>query len=227
MRRATAFRLTQGVYYLALGAWFGALVMLVVAAATTFRTLEALVPAAETGAGAASMVSGRGLAGTVVGETIRGLNVVQMVCGVTALVCLALQVTLFRDRLAGAGRSRVNALRGLLVAGAFAVLLANVFWIGPGVRTARAAMDDAAAPAAEREQMRADFQWYHRLSERTTGGAGLMLAVAVVISPFAFRMTPAPAVVERRLARSSTTADKAPTRGGGAATGGEGASAYE
>ncbi|MFA9480405.1 DUF4149 domain-containing protein [Phycisphaerales bacterium AB-hyl4] len=206
MERPAAFRFTQGLYYLALGTWFGALVMLAIAAAITFRTLEEHAFVLQTGLLHAAGVepdhaadAPRIFAGEVVGQIIQGLTWLQAICALVAIACLLLQTTLFRRRLANAGRSRANLLRTLLVVGPALVLLLNVFWINPNVWQSREAMYDPARTETQRIEARLIFDHHHRLSERTTGGAALMLAVAVLISPFAFRVTPAPALIERPL----------------------------
>lgn len=215
MERATAFRLTQGLYYLALGTWFGALVMLVIAAGTTFHVIEAYTFTLHAGPGGIAVdepaladEAARIIAGSIVGEAIEGLTWVQGICAAVAMLCLLLHTTVFRCRLAKAGRSRANVLRTLLVLGPVVVLLLNVLWINPGVWQARGAMYDSGRSADQRVEARRSFEQYHRLSERTTGGAALMLAVAVLASPFAFRVTPAPAVVERPLSAAGAAAPR-------------------
>ena len=181
MNRHTGFRLTQGVYHLALGVWAGAMLMLAVGAMQTFAAVRAHGEALQG-------LTPEALAGAVVGRMIAGLTVVQMVCAVAVAGAVLLQHVSFGWALRGGRLGWANLTRLILIGLPMAVLMLNVLVISPAVWEHREAMYDAGQPTERREAARERFAVYHRLSERTHGVALLMLAGAIVVSPFAFEL---------------------------------------
>ena len=82
MNALTAFRLTQGFYWLFLGTWFGAMVMLVIGEAITFRTVREYRPTLGLASNHPSMADNAAgiLAGGVTGNILKGLRTLQIVC---------------------------------------------------------------------------------------------------------------------------------------------------
>lgn len=177
--------LTNGFYYLALGTWLGAIVMLAISAAATFQTVRAFEPSLHVApwdqpehASHAPSV----LAGAIVGSSLNGLKVVQVICALIVVVALIAQHTLFRQYLACTVTSVRNLVRLLLVAGPVAILLLNIFWITPQILEHRDRMWDMSQPAEVREQAKEDFDFFHKMSERTTGMTAFALAGCVLVS---------------------------------------------
>jgi len=184
-----AFRLTQGIYGLALGAWVGAIVMLAIAAAITFRTVRSHEPTLGAGPYASAALAEQApeiLAGGIVGNVIRGLNVVQAICGIGVGITLLLQCTLFADRLAGGVLGPMNLVRSGLLLLAACLVLYGTFVVQPEVWSLRETVYAAGASEAEREAARAAFDQAHGLSERLMSGALFLLAAALLLSPFAY-----------------------------------------
>jgi len=191
----TGFRLTQGFYWLFLGVWVGALVMLAISAAVTFKTVREYQPtlglAPYSDAALAPDAPGI-LAGAITGKALRGLAKLQMVCAAVAAVCVLLQCTAFRPMLASGVCGRMNLLRIALVALPIAVLAADQLAITPRIWEHRTVMYDPNLSPEQRTAARTEFQTYHKLSERIVGVAVLSLVAAVLVSPFAFRGQPEP-----------------------------------
>jgi hypothetical protein len=168
-----AYRWTSGFYQLFLGLWFGAIVMLVFAAAITFATVRGELPQwTETQQNI--------LAGGIVGNVIRnGLTMIQLTCAVVVAVCMLLQAVVFGDRLR---HGWLNRLRVALIAIPIVIVITDVAYISPTMHTLRQGMHDQAN--ANRDADKAAFDRYHKLSERITGGAMFMLAGALLVSPF-------------------------------------------
>lgn len=163
----------SGVYYLMLGMWFGALVMLVVAAVATFGTIRDSQP--DMTAAAQNQ-----LAGSIVGSAIDKLAVVQVVAAVAITVCVLLQCTVFRREL---GPKVFNAARIVLLVLLLAVLGADRLFVAPALHTQRETMHSAAG--VEQEQAKAAFDRTHKMSERLAGVCMLLIVAATLTSPFA------------------------------------------
>ena len=148
MGRAAAFRLTQGVYWLSLGAWFGAILMLVVAAAITFGTVRqfhptlGIEPYNEPGFADRSASI---LAGGIVGNLLNGLALIQSVCAAAVVGCVALQCTVFAGRIQGGVGGWSNFLRVALIAGPIAILAVDTLALRPRILEQRKAMYDSSA----------------------------------------------------------------------------------
>lgn len=182
---ATAARLTNGLYFLGLGTWFGAIVMLAISAAATFQTVRAFEPTLHVAPWNQPELASRApsvLAGAIVGSSLNGLRVVQIICATIVILTLIAQHTLFRNYLSCTRFSKRNITRLLLIAVPVIVLLLNIFWITPNVLTHRDAMWDMTTSQAQRQQAQASFDRFHKLSERSVGMAAMALAGSVLIS---------------------------------------------
>lgn len=185
--KRNAFAVVTGVYTLALGVWVGALVMLAVGAAVTFRTTRSFNPSLPSPYDSPALAdrASQILAGGIVGNMIDALSRVQIVCGVIAAACVLLQAIAFREALANRGRSWMNLVRVICIA----VPLVNVAFerlhLNPAIHDLRAAMYDTRVSEEFRVSAKAEFDRYHKLSERTTGGAAMLLMIAVLVSPLA------------------------------------------
>lgn len=183
MTTDTSSRLLQGVYYLFLGMWFGAMVMLAVGAPVTFKTVRAFKPTLGQVPYNDPSLAADGpniLAGEITGNHLRALSVVQAVCAVMTLGCVVLQTTLFKSQVRS---GYANALRSLLIALPACVLVLDETMLSPKVWKQRAAMYDTTINEDARAQARAEFNVLHKRSEKIVGSAALMLAAALVLSP--------------------------------------------
>lgn len=181
----TLARLNNGLYYLSLGAWFGAIVMLAISAAATFKTMRGygpIIPGEPWNQPGLAERAPVILAGAAVGASLTGLKVVQTICAIIACATAALQCSVFSDYLTSHRRSGLNILRLLLLAVPVVLLLLNVFHITPRTIQERDIMWDMQQTQQVRDDANARFQTYHKLSERTTGAAGFSLAAAVLVS---------------------------------------------
>ncbi len=183
-----ACRLTWGVYHLFLGTWFGAMVMLVVAAGITFATVRQYQPTigiepyrelTEIESQPKYPLPVRILAGGIVGNVLKGLVVVQTLCAVVVVICLAVQWICFP------GPRWADALRTLLIVAPIVVLAVDVTVLSPRVWRERSVMYDPAMPQPQRVEAHARFQKLHKLSERMVGMAALSLGAALVLSAWA------------------------------------------
>lgn len=164
-------KFVTGLYYLFLGLWFGAMVMLAVTAAVTFKTVRAQMPdATET---AQNM-----FAGSIVGNVIDALAVIQIVCAAGILVCVAL---LWKRASPGIA----NKLRLACIAACIALLAGDRLHINPTVHAHRVVMHDPQAAPAVRDAAKVQFDRYHKFSERIGGAQIFILAGTILISPFA------------------------------------------
>jgi hypothetical protein len=185
----TRFRLVQGFYNLFLGVWVGAMVMLAVSAAITFRTVREFKPmimAAPYDKGALDDQASKIIAGGIVGNVLGGLAWISGVCAGVVCVCLVLQYSCFRDRLEQRGNSWLAATRVVLLVLPMAVFVWDVAYLSPAIHGMRAVMYNPAERAMDRDIAHARFDKLHVLSERVVGLSVLMLAAAGLMSPFAF-----------------------------------------
>ena len=194
MASVQAWRAVQGAYWLALGTWFGALIMLAIAAATTFQTVAEHRPLlAPPGAARATATmfeataqSGTALAGTIVGRSIDRLRVLQWICAAAAVAALGLQHTAFARRLPRSGLGQwMNTLRVALVLLPALILVADTVHINPQLKQQRRIRNDVIATPAQAQAARASFDRYHHLSERLLSVQVFMLGAAVLASSFA------------------------------------------
>lgn len=186
MHSLAGFRLVAGIYWLALGVWVGALVMMAVGAGVTFKTVRYYQP--TVGLEPYNQMPEQAvpiLAGGVVGHQLKGLSVVQQVCALVVVVCLVLQCYVYPDRLSGGVAGWANLARMLLVGLAVGVLIADVWTVSDKIWALRDLIFDPSLDAAARQQYRVTFDFWHKLDERMVGSAMFALAAAVVISAFA------------------------------------------
>ncbi|MCC6580910.1 MAG: hypothetical protein IT440_10755 [Phycisphaeraceae bacterium] len=179
------FRLVTGLYFLFLGLWFGSLVMLAVTAAVTFKTVRAFHPTLQTEPyNHPNLVphADNILAGAIVGNSLLGLAVIQTICAVLVMTTVAAQFIFFRDRMAQLGW--VQAIRVALIAVPMLVLAADRKWVTPSVWRQRQIMYDPTLDESIRQLAREKFGHLHKLNERMVAAATLMLAAALLISPF-------------------------------------------
>lgn len=184
------FRLTQAGYALALGVWVGALVMLGLTAFTAFGVIPRYEPVLTAPPFDTPAFEGRGatvLAGAVVNASLMKLAQLGLAAVALAVVCVAAQMLLFRDRLVERGRSVSNVIRVLLLAILTALVLYERFSLGPALREALATMYDPEASLLTRENARVVFDMLHTRSELLHRALLLLAAVALVISPFTVR----------------------------------------
>jgi hypothetical protein len=190
LKSDTLSRLVQGVYYLFLGLWFGAMVMLAVGAPVTFRTVRVhqpvlgLVPYNEP---SLARDGPNILAGAITGNHLRALSVVQAICAVVTLSCVVLQTTIFQSQVRA---GYANALRSLLIALPACVLVFDEAVLSPNVWKQRAVMYDTTLNIDARDKARAQFNVLHKRSEKIVGSAALMLAAALMLSPLALSVGP-------------------------------------
>ncbi len=187
MKKLTAFRLTQSVYWLSLGTWFGAIVMLIVCAVATFGTVREYQPTLGVQPYNNPAMSDRApaiLAGAIVGNALNGLTKVQLICGVAAVICVVLQCTLFADRLAGGITGWVNLLRIVLIISPLVLLAVDTLGIRPALLHQRQTMYDPQQPEHTLQEAKAKFDQLHRRDEQLVAATALVLLAAVTVSSF-------------------------------------------
>lgn len=185
--------LVQGLYYLALGTWLGATVMMGMAAGTTFAVTRRMEPKLDSGPAALPDVApyaSEYFAGQIVNVVFGWHTGVLAVCVVLLVLACLLQFTVFRDRLAGRGRSWANLARAALIGVAVALFAADLLFTRQPMRDLRTTMYDEQATAAERASAREAFAGLHEWSSRAMGVTALLAAAAAVVSPFAFTSGP-------------------------------------
>lgn len=187
--RRLLFRLTQGLYHLALGTWFGATLLMGLGAGFTFATIRAqplTLDAGPTAGTALAPFSQDYLAGNVVNRSFDALTVVQVVCAAVLIVALVAQGVAFGDRLERAGRTWANAARVALVALGLA-LFASDFAINRGGMTQlRLEMYAEGVTEAQHRELRERFDALHDRSSRAMGLSAVAMAAAALVSPLAF-----------------------------------------
>lgn len=187
MGNGTAYRLTLGGYWLFLGVWIGAMVMLAVGAGITFKTVRDYQPTLHKAPYDDPALADRAaaiLAGGIVGNTLKGLAVIQMACAAVVVVSIIAQCTLFARRLRGGATGWLNIARVALVVLPVAVLAADRLVVTPRVWELRQTMYDPSRTVETRAAAKAEFDRYHKMNERMVGLATLMLAGAMLTSAF-------------------------------------------
>ena len=178
-----AYRLVQAFYWLCLGTWFGAIVMLIVAAPIVFATARGLEPTLhqppydQFPAQAADV-----LAGGTVGGMLVGLGVIQTVCAAGVLVCLGLQCMVWPARIAGGVRSPLNLLRIGLLLGPMLLLAVDRLVITPQLGQYQQASYTTGLAETERAEARKQFDHLHNLDVRVVSTAVVMLLLAFFAS---------------------------------------------
>jgi hypothetical protein len=175
--------LVNGVYWLGLGVWLGGLVMLAVGAAITFKTAREVAPVLLQPEYNLPEVAGQGgniLAGLIVGNVIKGLTVVQVICAVVVWGAVGAQCWTERERLAG--RKWMNRLRvGLLVVPLLALAL-SVGFVMPRMWEERSVMYNPEMSVEVRKFARERFDLLHKVSERSVGLGAVCLVFAGLVS---------------------------------------------
>jgi uncharacterized membrane protein YhaH (DUF805 family) len=190
--RNILFKLTQGSYWLALGTWFGAIVMLIIAAAITFKTTreyQVTIGKAPLSAPAIAAKAPDIMAGAIVGRIIRVLAAVQALCAVTALAAAAAQCTIFRRQIwrqpvkcCGIIGGTSNVIRLLLLLAAVACFTIDVAVIAPRLQDTRPRLHDPSLPVDQREEARKEFDADHKRSEWLAGSTALLLLGTIMVS---------------------------------------------
>lgn len=188
------FAIVQGLYFLSLGTWFGATVLMGAAAGTTFAIARRLQPRFDSGPTATlpdlQPYSAEFFAGDVVNRVFGIHTTVLVACAVIALLALALQHTLWRDRLSNGGRTLVNLLRVALVLLAAGVFAGDLLLTRGPMSDLRGVMYDERASVAQRAEARAAFAQLHGWSSKAMGATAVLAAIAAVVSPLAFMSGP-------------------------------------
>jgi hypothetical protein len=183
-------RITVGGWWLALGLWLGAMVMLALTAAATFRAVRDLEPTI-TVAGypafddAASPRHGDIIAGAAVGRSLRSLSMLQRLCAFVAVACLVVQTSVLGHHLAGGAWGWPNVLRMILLALPVMILVGDIYVVSPRVWSLRERMLDPAASVEQRAAARGEFQIAHKLNENLHKAATLLLLGAAIVSAVA------------------------------------------
>ncbi|BAM04600.1 hypothetical protein [Phycisphaera mikurensis] len=184
-------RINQALYQLFLGVWFGAMVMLVLAATAAFGFVRdpqttLLVQVEGFGAPLTGSAARGWVAGGIVGAALRRLEILQLICFAGVAAATVLQCTLFRARLAARPASKRNGLRIFLLVVPAAIVLFNLAVVAPGIDANRSMKYDPAAEASRAQAADEAFAFYHGLSTKTYGVSTLMLLGAVVLGPWCF-----------------------------------------
>lgn len=187
MRSLAAWRTVQGLYWLTLGIWLGALVMLVIAAAATFHTVseyQPILPAHPAHEPVTSVRAVNTLAGAIVGKSLDNLRWMQWICAIATMVCLVLQSTVIANRRLSISGQWINTLRIVLVMMPVLILVADTAVISPKMKQERKSMHDLTQPSPQIERARHAFDRYHDLSQRLFTVQLVMLGCAALASAF-------------------------------------------
>jgi hypothetical protein len=180
-------RVLEGPYYLFLGIWLGAIVLLAAGAGIVFRVVREHQPVLGQRPYDDPAVADQGaniLAGAVVGDMIQALGLIASLCAMGAVACAGLQLALLRDRM---GAAWANVLRTGGILFAVGLLGYHALAIVPDIEQHRTAMYDPVVTEQQRMTARAQFQPLHEASERVVTGQALCLLVAILVSPTALR----------------------------------------
>ena len=168
MHRIALWRVVQGWYWLALGAWVGALVVLAIVAAAVFGTVsDFLMAIGSTPAETVSRVfSPTELSGLIVGQVIDELRVMQWVGASVVIGCVVLQSVLLSNWLPMGGMPQwMNTLRIILLVSVVMILAVDNFHVSPRARQWQAAMHaQNDNMVVDTQAVREAFDRYHYLS---------------------------------------------------------------
>lgn len=198
MTHVLSFRVSVAGWWLSVGVWLGAIIMLALAAAAVFRVVrdfdptigiagyEAFAPSSSTALAAEGANRHADvIAGAVVGRSLTALAVLQRICAAAAVICLIVQTAFFACHLAGGAWGWPNVLRMVFVGLPVLILAADLYVVSPRVWTLREQMFDNAATTEQRTDARAQFQKVHRLNENMYKASTLLLAGAMIVSAIA------------------------------------------
>lgn len=179
--------MTNGFYFLFLGLWFGAMVMLAVGAAVTFRTVRSFEPSLHVAPYDRPELANRAvpiLAGGIVGNMLKALAKIQWLCATLVIIAMVMQCTVFADRLGPALRGGANLARIVLILLPLATMAADRYIVTPRIWTLRQTMFNPDLADAARGAAQTEFNRYHKMSERLHGTALVLLGAAVIASSF-------------------------------------------
>ncbi len=184
------FRVTVGGWWLALGVWLGAMIMLGLAAAATFRAVRSFeptinVPGYPMQDEHAAARHADIIAGAAVGRSLRSLSMLQRLCAFVAVACLIVQTSVLAHHLAGGAWGWPNVLRMIFIALPVLILLADIYVVNPRVWSLREQMFAAAVTVEQRAAARGEFQSAHKFNENMHKAATLLLAGAMIVSAVA------------------------------------------
>ncbi len=206
----TDFRLVQSLYLLLLGLWLGAMVMLVLGATAAFgfvRGIDGVMLVSLNGWSEPLVDSNAEgfLAGGMVGAMLGNLAWLQVVCAAGLALCVGAQFLWYRSALVGGPGAKRQGLRVFLLAVPLLIVLFNLFVVTPGIDRWRDQKYDLSTPADAHELAERKFALYHGLSTKTYGVSTLMLAAALLMTPWCFRDQAEP---ENRTADFADDADR-------------------
>ncbi len=180
--------LVNATYWLGLGVWLGGLIMLAVGAAITFKTSREVGPVLlqpeynlPEMAGQASNT----FAGLIVGNVIKGLTVVQVICAVLVFGALGLQY--WTERKALKARPKLNKVRVVLLLVPLLALAVSMGYVMPRMWEERQAMYNPESTVDARKEARGRFDVLHKLSERSVGAGAVCLILAGLASGVVLR----------------------------------------
>jgi len=187
MALMTAFQLIQSIYWLALATWFGAVLFIAIAAPVIFRSVREANPTLpDVRSDRLAGEHGSLLAGTIVGNILRTLGTVQLVCAGLVLVALVGQ-WLKLDL--GSPRNVGHALIRSAMYVAAVVLVGYDRWlVWPRAWKFRQEYIDHADEPEIADAARERFDRYHRESVRVLAIELAALSLMIVFSSW---ITPA------------------------------------
>lgn len=156
-----AFQLVQLFYWLALSAWLGGVLFIAVAAPIVFRTVREANPRLPDIASALSDQHGTLLAGSIVGNILERLSMIQLICGGVVLVAWGAQY--FLIELGGSLRAAMF-VRLILIVFALGIVAYDAFVLSPRIRHERQQFVEHADEPEVAEGAKARFDAAHRLS---------------------------------------------------------------
>lgn len=186
MRRMTAFQLIQSIYWLALATWFGAVLFIAIAAPVIFRSVREADPSlprvrSDNLAGEHASL----LAGTIVGELLRTLGTLQLVCA--ALVFMTLAGQWLKLDLGSARNVGHAIIRSAMFIAAVVLAGYDRWLVWPRAWKFRQEYIDHADEPELADAARERFDRYHRESVRVlaieVGALSLMIVFSSWITP--------------------------------------------
>jgi hypothetical protein len=201
MMHRTMFKLNQGVYWLFLGMWIGAIVMLIFAAGITFKTVRTFNPTIGIKPYNHELFSepqtqSNIIAGGVTREVLHSLAGIGIVCGSIVLLSLLLQCTVFSRQLWPNSNKQLGLRCGWLNWFRVIMILLPLTNVAMHFDMANkmGALQDIRYNAEQEDSARAkaqhEFDKLHKKSVRMTSGSLFMLFAAAGISSFVLTRDP-------------------------------------
>ncbi len=182
------YRLTQGLVVMLLGLWLGSALMAGISAGVTFNTVRAHRVSINAEPYNHPMLASEGsdiVAGAVAHRIFVIMEMLGGLCGMLALVLVALQAVSLRQHLHKRGGSISYNLRWLAIVGALGLYALLGVHMSPKIWELRNIEYDIAQPAEARELAAAEIEnIYHPWSERALLGAITLIATSLVLTPF-------------------------------------------